>query len=90
MKSIIKAGDQVVVIAGNAAGKRAKVLQVLPKRQRVLLEALEEDAQGKRWINPIYKHEKGTQDNPKGGIVQREAPIHISNIMLADRYDAKR
>lgn len=89
MKTQIKSGDQVVVIAGNARGKRARVLQVLTKQQRVLLEAIEEDTEGKRWINPIHKHEKGTQDNPQGGIVEREASIHISNVMPAGRYDAK-
>ena len=90
MKLHVKAGDEVVVIAGNARGKRAKVLQVQTKKQRVLLEALEKDEKGERWINPIIKHEKGSAQNPQGKIITREAPIHLSNVMKAERYDAKK
>lgn len=90
MKSHVKAGDEVVVITGNARGKRAKVLQVQLNKQKVLLEALSEDDNKERWINPISKHEKGNANNPSGQIARREAPIHISNVMKAERYDAKR
>jgi large subunit ribosomal protein L24 len=90
MKTHVKTGDEVVVIAGNARGKYGKILQVFPKKNQVLLEALTEDKEGKRWINVMKKHEKKTQDNPDGSIVEREAPIHISNVMKAERYKAKR
>ncbi|MCD8483843.1 MAG: 50S ribosomal protein L24 [Verrucomicrobia bacterium] len=80
MKAKIKAGDSVVVIAGNARGQRAKVLQVLPTSNRVLVEG----------INKRKNYEKKSQENPEGAITEREAPIHLSNVMLADKYDSKR
>lgn len=79
-KQKIKAGDEVVVLTGNHRGERAKVMQVMPKASRVLVEG----------VNKRKHHEKKTQENPDGAIVERENPIHISNVMLATRYDAKR
>ncbi len=79
MKVKIKAGDEVVVIAGNAKGERGKVMQVFPRRSRVIVEG----------VNKRKHHEKKTQENPEGAIVERENPIHLSNIMLADRFEAK-
>lgn len=79
-KQKIKAGDEVVVLTGNHRGERAKVMQVMPKASRVLVEG----------VNKRKHHEKKTQENPDGAIVERENPIHISNVMLAARYDAKR
>jgi large subunit ribosomal protein L24 len=77
-KHNIKKGDEVVVIAGNSRGSRAKVLQMLPEKSRVLVEGV-----GKR-----KNFEKKSEQNPNGAIVERESSIHISNIMLASRYDA--
>jgi len=79
MKSKIKAGDEVVVISGNSRGTKGKVLQVNPKAERILVEG----------VNKRKHHEKGTQDNPDGAIVERENPIHLSNVMLSSRYDEK-
>lgn len=79
MKLKIKAGDEVVVIAGNAKGERGKVMQVFPRRSRVIVEG----------VNKRKHHEKKTQENPEGAIVERENPIHLSNIMLAERYETK-
>ncbi|MDP0499096.1 MAG: 50S ribosomal protein L24 [Verrucomicrobiota bacterium JB022] len=79
MSTEIKAGDEVVVIAGNARGTRAKVMQVLVKKNRVLLEG----------VNKRKHHEKPRSESEPGGIIEREAPIHISNVMLASRYDGK-
>jgi len=79
MKKKIKAGDEVIVISGNARGNRGKVMQVSPKEGRILVEG----------INKRKHHEKKTQDNPEGAIVERENPIHISNVMLASRYAEK-
>lgn len=79
MKRKIKAGDEVVVIAGNEKGNRGKVMQVFPKTSRVLIEG----------INKRKHHEKKTQENPDGAIVERENPIHISNVMTAERYNQK-
>ncbi|KAF0093839.1 MAG: large subunit ribosomal protein L24 [Puniceicoccaceae bacterium 5H] len=77
--SKIKAGDEVVVIAGNERGTRAKVLQVISSKDRVLLEG----------VNKRKHHEKPRSESEPGGIIEREAPIHLSNVMLASRYDSK-
>lgn len=69
----IKKGDQVVVTAGDYKGKKGRVLQVFPKKYVALVEG----------VNIIKKHQKPT-NNVKGGIVEKEAPVHISNLMLAD------
>ena len=68
----IKSGDTVKVISGNYRGKTGKVLKVLPKRNRAIVEG----------INFAKRHTRPSQKNPKGGIVEREASIHISNLML--------
>lgn len=70
----IRKGDDVVVIAGKSKGKRGKVLRVIPAKQRVLVAG----------VNVVTKHVKPTRQNQRGGIERREAPIHISNVMIAD------
>jgi large subunit ribosomal protein L24 len=79
MKQRIKAGDEVVIICGNQRGDRGKVLQVFPKTERVIVEG----------VNKRKHHEKKTQENPEGAIVERENPVHLSNVMLASRYGEK-
>ena len=76
----VKRGDEVGVIAGADKGKRGKIIQVVPKKERVIVEG----------INIIKKHIKRNQQHPEGTILEREAAIHISNVMKAERYDAKR
>jgi large subunit ribosomal protein L24 len=73
MASKFKKGVEVVVIAGDHKGSKGKILQVLRSKERVLIEG----------VNLVKKHERKTQDNPQGAIVEREASIHISNIKLA-------
>lgn len=70
----IKKGDQVVVISGNEKGKSGKVLSVLIKKNRVVVEG----------VNVATKHSKPSAANPDGGIVKVEAPIHASNLKLMD------
>ncbi|MFN3285020.1 MAG: 50S ribosomal protein L24 [bacterium] len=70
----VKKGDLVVVISGKYRGKRGKVLRVLPKTGRVVVEG----------VNVVKRHTKPSPKNPQGGIVQREAPIHASKVMLVD------
>ena len=70
----IRKNDTVTVIAGNARGKTGKVLKVYPDRSRVIVEG----------VNLMKRHTRPNQKNPQGGIVQREAPIHVSNVMLVD------
>ena len=79
MNRKIKAGDEVVVIAGNSRGNRGKVMQVLPGSSRIIVEG----------VNKRKHHERKTQENPEGAIVERENSIHISNVMLANRYSEK-
>lgn len=71
-KLSIRTGDKVKVIAGKDKGKEAKVLATLPYKQRVIVER----------INMMKKATRPTQRNPKGGILELEAPIHVSNVML--------
>ena len=68
----IKKGDLVRVVGGNDKGKDGKVLKVYPRTNRVIVEK----------INLIKRHTRATQTNPQGGIVEKEAPIHVSNVML--------
>ena len=68
----IKKGDTIKVISGNYRGKTGKVLKVLPKRNRAIVEG----------INFVKRHTRPSQNIPKGGIIEREATIHISNVML--------
>lgn len=70
----VKKGDEVEVIAGNDKGKRGRVLLVKPNEERVLVEG----------INMRIHHDKPSQDNPKGGRIEREMSIHISNVMVID------
>lgn len=68
----VKKGDMVMVIAGKDAGKKGRVLEVLLKKNRVLVEK----------INIVKKHQKPTKELPQGGIMEKEAAIHSSNVML--------
>ena len=64
--------DTVLVVSGNYKGKKGKVLKVFPKKYRVIVEG----------VNFIKRHTKPTQKNQQGGIVEKEAPIHVSNLMV--------
>jgi large subunit ribosomal protein L24 len=79
MSKAIKREQEVVVISGAHKGKRGKVLSV-NAGERILVEG----------INMVTKFERKTQENPEGGSVEREMPIHYSNVMLAEKFDAKK
>ncbi len=70
----IKKGDLVYVIAGNDKGAKGKVLEVLRKQNRAIVEG----------VNMVVRHTKPNAEHPQGGRIEREAPIHISNLMLVD------
>jgi large subunit ribosomal protein L24 len=70
----VKKGDQVKVLAGEDRGKEGRVLEVNTTKQRVLVEG----------VNIITKHQKPSATNPQGGIVKKEASIHVSNVMVID------
>lgn len=74
MKLHVKKGDTVKVIAGNSKGSTGKVLVVYPKDNRAIVEG----------VNKVKKHTKPNQKNTQGGIVEKEAPIHLSNLMVVD------
>lgn len=76
----IQKSDKVRVISGANRGKEGTVLRTFPKTQRVIVEG----------VNKIKKHSKPSQANPDGGIIEREAPIHISNVMLLDGKETSR
>ena len=78
-KRHVKKGDEVVVITGAERGKRGKIIEVLTKNNRVIVEG----------IKMIKRHTKKNQNNPNGAIVEREGTIHISNVMKADAFDAR-
>jgi large subunit ribosomal protein L24 len=70
----IKKGDKVKVLTGNDRGKTGEVLEVITAKQKALVEG----------VNVKHKHEKPSAANPNGGINKKEAPVHISNLMLID------
>jgi len=70
----VKRGDTVEVISGNHKGATGKILQILPAKQQVLIEG----------VRMVKKHTKRSQDSPQGAIIQREGPIHVSNVKLAE------
>ncbi|NLB25166.1 MAG: 50S ribosomal protein L24 [Bacteroidales bacterium] len=70
----IKKGDTVVVITGNDKGHKGRVLEVIRKTDRAIVEG----------VNLIKKHTKPDAKNPQGGIIEKEAPVHISNLMVVD------
>ena len=76
----VKRNDMVVVLSGADRGKIAKVLATFPEKQRVLVEG----------VNLIHKALRKTQNNPKGGIIAKEAPIHVSRVMAQERYELRR
>ena len=75
----IKKGDLVKVISGESRGQEGKVLDVIFKKERAIIEG----------VNMMKKHTKPNSANPDGGIVEQEAPIHISNLMLIDPATSK-
>ncbi len=72
-KAKIKKGDTVIVIAGDEKGKSGKVLQVVPENGRVLVEG----------VNFVKKHMQKSEENPQGGVVEREAYMAISNVKVS-------
>jgi large subunit ribosomal protein L24 len=78
MAAKVKKGDRVVVLAGRDRGRTGEVLQVIPAEERALV----------RGVNLVKRHQRQTA-NQEGGIIQKEAPIHLSNLAIADPKDGK-
>jgi large subunit ribosomal protein L24 len=75
----IKKGDQVMVITGESKGQKGRVLEVNREKERILVEG----------INMVSKHTKPNAKSPQGGILKKEAPVHISNLMVIDPASGK-
>jgi large subunit ribosomal protein L24 len=78
MAAKIKKGDQVIVLSGRDKGKKGEVFQVVPKQERALV----------RGVNVVRRHQRQSAQQ-EGGIIAKEAPIHVSNLALADPRDGK-
>jgi large subunit ribosomal protein L24 len=70
----IRKGDTVVVISGAHKGSTGAVTRVVPERDQVVVEG----------VNRVRRHQKPTPRNPEGGVVEKDMPLHISNVMIAD------
>ena len=85
MAKRIKRGEEVVVISGSHKAEpgdppvRGKILEIQASKNRVLVEG----------VNLVKKHQRKTQENPEGSIIEKEASIHCSNVMLAEHHDAR-
>ena len=79
MAAKIKKGDDVIVLTGKDKGRKGKVLRVFPTESRVVVQG----------INIVQRHTRPSQTNPQGGIVNKEAPIHVSNVAVADPKGGK-
>jgi large subunit ribosomal protein L24 len=77
MKRHVKKGDEVVVLAGKEKGKRGKIIAVLTKKSRVIVEG----------VQMIKRHTRKSQQHPQGAIVEREGTIQISNVMKAEHAE---
>ena len=77
MKRHVKKGDEVVVLAGKEKGKRGKIIAVLTKKSRVIVEG----------VQMIKRHTRKSQQHPQGAIVEREGTIHISNVKKAETVE---
>jgi len=71
----IKRNDDVKVISGNYNGETGRVIKILRSKNRVIVEG----------VNKVKKHVRPTQDNPQGGIIEKEMSIHVSNLMLVHK-----
>ena len=76
----LKVGDKVVVIAGSSKGKEGKITKTLRRENRVVVEG----------VNVVKKHVKPNRENETGGILEVEAPIHISNVVVASKKESKK
>ena len=74
MAAKIKKGDRVVVLTGKDKGRQGAVTRVFPAENRVLVEG----------VNVVQRHTRPSQANPQGGIINKEAPIHVSNVAFVD------
>ena len=75
----VRRGDTVEVISGNHKGASGKILEIKPDKLQVIIEG----------VRMIKKHQRKTQDNPNGAIIEREGPLHVSNVKLLEKVADK-
>jgi large subunit ribosomal protein L24 len=80
VKFHVKRGDTVRVISGNHRGSSGRILKVISEKAQVVIEG----------VRLIKKHQRKTQDNPSGAIIEREGPVHISNVKLLERGSSEK
>lgn len=89
----VKKGDEVVVIAGSAKGRRGTISKVLPSRNAVVLEGNDERSKAgddhARLVKPVQHFLRKSQQNPQGGLIWLEGPIDISNVMKVAEYERR-
>jgi large subunit ribosomal protein L24 len=76
----VKRGDTVQVISGNHRGSSGKILQVIPGKSQVIIEG----------VRLVKKHQRKTQENPNGAIIEREGPINVSNVKIVERAGSEK
>jgi large subunit ribosomal protein L24 len=80
MKSFhVKKNEEVVVLSGSHKGKRGRIISVLPKKDRVVVEG----------VAMMKRHTRKSQQHPQGAIIEREGTVHVSNVMAAAAFDAR-
>ena len=93
LKFHVRSGDEVVVIAGSSKGRRGKVTRVLTARSSVILEGTDELSKEtddkRRLVRPVQHYLRKSQQNPQGGLLWLEGPVHVSNVMKVDEYERR-
>lgn len=80
MKSFhVKKNDEVVVLSGSDKGKRGRIISILAKKDRVIVEG----------VAMIKRHTRKSQQHPQGAIVEKEGSVHVSNVMAVAKFDAR-
>lgn len=89
----VRRGDEVVVIAGSAKGRRGKIREVLTSSSSVVLEGADERSRDgderRRLVKPVLHYLRKSQQNPEGGLLWLEGPVHVSNVMKVDEFERR-
>ncbi len=90
----VRRGDDVVVIAGSARGRRGKIREVLTSISSVVLEGADERSregeERRRLVKPVLHYLRKSQQNPEGGFLWLESPVHVSNVMRVDEFERRK
>ena len=93
IKFHVRSGDEVIVIAGAAKGRRGKITRMLTARSAVIIEGTDERSKEaddkRRLVRPVQHYLQKSQQNPQGGLLWLEGPVHVSNVMKVDEYEKR-